>query len=307
MNRILVIRGGAIGDFILTLPAIRLLRDRYPYAHLEILGGRSIAVLAHDRFYANAIRSLDDPTLVRFFAHNAELSGDVCDYFAAFDVIVSYLFDPDGIFSGNLTRAGAKHVITGSPKIGGLEHAARQLAQPLEQLGLHLEDPAAKLFPNQEDHRAAAEFLGDMRPDFLAVHPGSGSSTKNWAIENWSRLLAVLRPKTGFIIAGEADEEVSTQLEAMSERQHLRLAKNLPLPLLAALLQRATFLGHDSGISHLAAAAGARCVLLFGPSDPAIWAPANEKVQVIRAPDGNLDGLSVEEVAQELMRIGIRT
>ena len=40
MNRILVIRGGAIGDFILTLPALKLLREAYPHARLEILGYR---------------------------------------------------------------------------------------------------------------------------------------------------------------------------------------------------------------------------------------------------------------------------
>ncbi len=42
MNRILVIRGGAIGDFVLTLPAIKLLRDNFPHARLEILGYKHI-------------------------------------------------------------------------------------------------------------------------------------------------------------------------------------------------------------------------------------------------------------------------
>ncbi len=56
MNRILVIRGGAIGDFILTLPALRALRHAYPQAHIEILGYKHIAALAENRFYAEAIR-----------------------------------------------------------------------------------------------------------------------------------------------------------------------------------------------------------------------------------------------------------
>ncbi|HEX8078467.1 MAG TPA: glycosyltransferase family 9 protein, partial [Chthoniobacterales bacterium] len=57
------------------------------------------------------------------------------------------------------------------------------------------------------------------------------------------------------------------------------------------------FIGHDSGISHLAAAAGAGCLLLFGPTDPAIWAPANENVTVLRAPERNLALLDVDTVA----------
>jgi heptosyltransferase-2 len=85
----------------------------------------------------------------------------------------------------------------------------------------------------------------------------------------------------------------------------------LPLPGLAATLENTIFIGHDSGISHLAAAAGAKCILLFGPTDPAVWAPLNEKARVIRAPNGDLRGLDVDLVRaaldQELMRIGIST
>ena len=58
-QRILVIRGGAIGDFILTLPALKALRDTYPDAHIEILGYKHIAVLAENRFYAQAVRSIE--------------------------------------------------------------------------------------------------------------------------------------------------------------------------------------------------------------------------------------------------------
>ena len=77
-------------------------------------------------------------------------------------------------------------------------------------------------------------------------------------------------------------------------------AENLPLPHLAALLENSFFIGHDSGISHLAAAAGARCLLLFGRTDPPIWAPANEKVTVLRAPEGNLERLEVESVLSRI-------
>ncbi|MEY2558792.1 MAG: heptosyltransferase [Verrucomicrobiota bacterium] len=98
MNRILVIRGGAIGDFVLTLPAIKLLRDRFPKSHLEILGYEHIIALAQKRYYAAAIRSIESGALARFFARNSDLPSELIDYFGGFDLIVSYLFDPDGIF-----------------------------------------------------------------------------------------------------------------------------------------------------------------------------------------------------------------
>ncbi len=52
-GRLLVIRGGALGDFILTLPAIRLLRENFPNCALDILGYRHIAILAEGRYYAS--------------------------------------------------------------------------------------------------------------------------------------------------------------------------------------------------------------------------------------------------------------
>ena len=96
MNRILVIRGGAIGDFILTFPALRALREGFPYAHLEILGYKHIAVLAENPFYAQAIRSIEYGALASFFAKNSKLPAELVDHFASFDLIISYLYDPDG-------------------------------------------------------------------------------------------------------------------------------------------------------------------------------------------------------------------
>jgi heptosyltransferase-2 len=76
---------------------------------------------------------------------------------------------------------------------------------------------------------------------------------------------------------------------------------DLPLPALAAILQQARlFMGHDSGISHIASAAGAPSLLLFGPTDPDIWAPLTAPVKIIRPPDYNLASLDVPPVAQAL-------
>ena len=98
------------------------------------------------------------------------------------------------------------------------------------------------------------------------------------------------------VISGEADKTEASVLEREWKNREVRFAKNLPLPHLAAVLERSIFIGHDSGISHVAAAAGATCVLLFGPTDPDVWAPRNKNVQVIRAPNGRLSDLEIELV-----------
>jgi heptosyltransferase-2 len=302
MNRILVIRGGAIGDFILTLPAVKLLRDRFPKAHIEILGYKHIAALAEKRFYADAVRSLDSGELARFFTQDSELPAEWANYFAAFDLVISYLFDADGAFQTNLKRAGAKSFVAAPSKLDNSEHAARQLARPLAALGLHLTDPAARLFPDDSDRSGANSLLRNSAKSPVVLHPSSGSETKNWPIENWQRLgdLLLAAGHDLLVIEGEADEARVTPLLSAWNGRPVQFVTNLPLPHLAALLEGSFFVGHDSGISHIAAAVGAQCILLFGRTDPAIWAPANESVTVLRAPEGNLSLLEVSSVAAAL-------
>src|SRR3954466_913916 len=159
--RILVIRGGALGDFIVTLPAIRLLRENFPEARLEILGYKHIIALAENRFYADAARSIEYGPVAAFFSRNSTLDPELSEYFASFQQIVSYLYDPDGIFDANLRRAGAKNILHAYRKLDDSDLAARQLARPLEQLALYLEDAAAHIYPSAADLDVAAEFLGE--------------------------------------------------------------------------------------------------------------------------------------------------
>jgi heptosyltransferase-3 len=301
MNRILVIRGGAIGDFILSLPALKALREGFPYAHIEILGYKHIAVLAQNRFYTQAIRSIEYGALAGFFAKNSKLPAELANHFASFDLIISYLYDPDGIFEKNLRRCGVENLIHGPAKLDDREHAARQLARPLEELGLRASDFAPRIYHSTEGRKFAEDFLRGMSRPILAIHPGSGSETKNWPIENWIEFGNDMLGSDEFcgplvIVSGEADEERSRELQTIWRNDRVQFARNLPLPVLAAVLEHTIFVGHDSGISHLAAAAGAKCTLLFGPTDPDIWAPMNENVEVIRAVSGKLSDIGIIEV-----------
>jgi heptosyltransferase-3 len=76
------------------------------------------------------------------------------------------------------------------------------------------------------------------------------------------------------------------------------VAHELPLRILGAVLARAgLFVGNDSGVSHLAAAAGAPTLSLFGPTAPEVWSPLGPRVVTLRAPGGAMSEISVDEVA----------
>jgi len=170
MNRILVIRGGAIGDFILALPALKALREARPRAHIEILGYKHIAVLSENRFYAQAVRSIEYGPFSAFFARSSELPAELANYFASFDLIISYLYDPDRIFENNLRRCGVENLLCGPSRIvEKAGHAACQLARPIEEMGIRVVDLTEKVFPSIEDRQFASEFVRSLQQPVIAI------------------------------------------------------------------------------------------------------------------------------------------
>lgn len=281
--RVLVIRGGAIGDFILTLPVLRLLRDMIADSHIEVLGYPAIAELARTAGLADSIRSLEHRTMAPLFAKNAPIDEALAEHLRSFNLVVSFLYDPDGHFRASIERIGVKTLIECSPIVQpGGPHASRQLARGLEKIALFLED----------EHLLRAHF--PRRPDGrerIAIHVGSGSEKKNWPLAHWQQVAESFGPKEVIFITGEAEAERGIQ-PIGRDCWHA-----LPLPELAARLATCTaFLGHDSGVSHLAAACGVPSLLLFGPTDPAIWAPPQPWVRVLRNPTQELAFLTVEQV-----------
>jgi heptosyltransferase-2 len=292
--RILFIRGGALGDLIVTLPTLRLLRERWPGAHIEILGHPRLAEIAVRRFYLDAARSVHHGPLSAFFTPRAVLDPAWMEYIGGFDLVLSYFYDPDGLFRLNLERCKPGEILTHPPRVPDDFHrpAARHFAGMVEPLGLALAgDASSEVFPSPDDTAGARAFLSGLKPDarLVALHPGSGGETKNWPKEQWAelgrRLGAEIPGATLLLIEGEADAAPAEFLAAAwKDLPHLR-ARWLPLPILAAILREAElFLGHDSGITHLAAAVrkDLPIVALFGPTDPAVWAPPRPGVRVLR-------------------------
>ncbi len=78
----------------------------------------------------------------------------------------------------------------------------------------------------------------------------------------------------------------------------------MPLYHLAAVIERCRlFIGHDSGISHIAAAVGVPCVLMFGPTDPEVWGPANAQVRFIQAPGEAMGDLQPDAVKGGVLQV----
>ncbi len=143
-----------------------------------------------------------------------------------------------------------------------------------------------------EAAEAARSWLSRLPPGFVAVHPGSGSPRKNWPADRFEALARELAQGAPWLLVHGPAEAAQRPAEGAVA------ALNLPLRVLARVLSAAgVYVGNDSGVSHLAAAAGAPTLVLFGPTDPALWAPVGPRVRVLRGEAGQIEELTGAEVA----------
>lgn len=318
-GKILVIRGGAIGDFILTLPVLSALRMNFPDTRLELLAYPRVAPLALAGGLVDEAQSIDARPMASFFAKHGRLPSELAAFFASFDIIISYLFDPDLIFRENVDRCSKAQFIAGRhrPDESGSLHAAETFLKPLVQLAIFDPDPVPRLDPSAviltqeepqpDEYPVLQRSTVDPAPadgGWLALHPGSGSERKNWPEENWRELLARLVTQTAIrflLVGGEAEGGRIARLAASLPPDRLKAAHSLPLPQLARLLRQCSaYIGHDSGISHLAAAVGLPGLVLWGETRQEIWRPRSDQFQVLSSPAG-LAQLSVPTVESALL------
>ena len=307
--RFLLLRGGAIGDFIVTLPVLQALRAQWPLARIDIWGYPHIAELAVAGGLAEKVQSLDRADMARFFTPRAEFTEEQVAAIRSYDLIFHYLHDPAGHVHDNLLQAGARQVIQGPPMISR-GHAVPFLLEPLQALAIYEAELVPELVLSGEaraDARRRLQELGVVsRP--IVVHPGSGSPAKTWPLPGFMEIIQRLCACGHDVVAvlGEADQQARGELAG--KLPDLPCLEGLSLIELAAVLTESSrFLGNDSGITHLAAAVGLPVVALFGPSKAETWAPRGRgEISVLTAPEGELERLEIETVWQELGNRGWR-
>jgi heptosyltransferase-3 len=290
---ILVLRGGALGDLVLTLPVLGEIRKNNPDANVVLLGIFPQAGLAMPAF-VDRVERLDALAWTPLFV-DGPLPQVLRNRLDGFDLAVCFLSDPDAVMARNLAVAGVKQVVASSIRIRSDVHAVFQLAEVLGPLGLTLHDPVPKLAVRAQLARSSR----------LGFHLGSGSPQKNWPIDHWIELTERLDSFFGdfLLIGGEADDKVVCEFRARSSLQRLgTLLKATLADLREALYGCTVFVGHDTGVTHLAAAVGTPTVALFGPTNPKVWAPLGQHVSVICGTDGLMQSIPVAEVAEETCR-----
>ena len=290
VRRILVVRLRSIGDTVLTTPSLFALRRFLPHTQIDILLEDWVApVLEGSDLVDRVIAIPRESTSAR-----ARLARDLRA--SRYDVVYNL---HGGTTATLLTRAtGAKHRVGfGHYQYARLHnHAAPSSLEIWQRPSLHsveqqlaligwtgvpvTDRPATRLPVNESSlHRITEKLraagMDDLEKPFALIHPAAAFDTKQWATENFARVAEELTARGLAAIAIVARKE-KLILDALAEHTSGPIIglSDLTLPEVTALASRARlFVGNDSGIAHIAAAAGAPCVVIFGSSNVAHWRP----------------------------------
>jgi len=310
--KILIIRLGALGDVVNTLPSLNLLRRKFPSAHIawlvedgsaDILRGvpilDEIIVFPRNRWVKQALSpSKLGETVgegVNFLREiRRKRFGAVLDYQANFK---------SGVFSA----------LTGAPlRVGFSWRHARELNYlfnnrlvALPRRPIHRVQRAIELakavgasckpsFPEvagtEEDKEFARGFVGGLAGNgpLIGIHPGTSKfgEFKRWGAEKFAALARELNRQLKarvFVTWGPSEEALARQVAALSGGSCVAAPPTKRLRQLVELIRLCDlFIAGDTGPLHIAAALGVRVVGIYGPKDPKIYGPYSERALVVR-------------------------
>jgi heptosyltransferase III len=250
--RRLVIRPGAIGDFIVSLPAIECLASE----SLEVWTAPRTVPLVR---FAARVRAIPSTGLDLLAV--TEPPAGLIQSLREFDSIVSWYGTNRPEFREAVAALGLPFTfLPALPPEGRGFHATDFYLEQVRALVDCNSDGIPRI-------QCAVERAGH-----AVIHPFSGSARKNWPLENFR------------VLAEQLERVMPVKWCAGEDDPPLPGAVRIPdLYDLACWLAKARlYIGNDSGITHLAAAVGTPVIALFGPTDPEVWAPRGQHVRVGR-------------------------
>ena len=317
VRHLLVLRPhNQMGDTVLTLPALRLLRQAYPRARLVYLTNPLSEELLRgfpeiDRLLVFKKEEVRIPwKWARFLVALRRPRPDLAIVlgtvsFSTTSALLAW-------WSGARFRAGVSSRHFGSELSQALYHLELPLgppeahevehnAAPLRALGIQGAGGIPELVPLPEAQREAKEFVDRKFPDhfgpLVVVHPGAGKKANVWPVERFAQVAQLLASQErARILASEGPRDAAAVAEFLglcpaAVRWRASLTATLGLLSGADL-----FLGNDTGMAHVAAACGTPTVAIFGPTDPKRWSPAGRAVRCVRSATGKVADAGLEDV-----------
>ncbi|NOY77689.1 MAG: glycosyltransferase family 9 protein [Calditrichaeota bacterium] len=332
IHKILVIRQhDQLGDFLLSTPVLRALRDRFPQAEISLL------VRSYQEPVARNNRNLNDILVFQEVGYRwrpKSLWSFLRKLRSGFDLVVVLNTVSHSNTSDVLAWLTGARYILGSSHLrfpGTSRNFFYNLEVPYQDDGKHQSVKNLEIvsylnvsttnFREEitllpEEQAWARRYLKKLKFTFdrpiLGIHPGAGKIENRWPVEKFAETAERFGRKHGAQIAifhGPSEKALADRL-LKEVTVPAKIISDLTLREFAAVISQADlFLGNDTGTTHVAAAVGTPLVVIFGPTDPNQWKPWGAEFVAIRGIDERCESVSVEDVVtageQLLLKKGI--
>lgn len=284
-----MIHPGGLGDVLLAVPAMARLRIRFPNHRLALCSEDQVARLLLACGTIDDWTSVQGPACADLFAGAASVSGPARTWLENCDLVVGWMEDRDGTLVRTFKSSGVREVILRSPFSAAIQatHQRDRFLEVIREAPSDSEGSTPLAVPEPffrlGQARLAAAGL-TIEQSLVIIHPGSGSAHKCVVPETLASVVAAVLNSGALpvVLEGPADREPVERLLQSCLSPPIVL-KGLDLRTVAAVLVHARlYVGQDSGITHMAGLMGVRTVALFGPTDPARWAPSGAHVTVVQ-------------------------
>ncbi len=315
--RIGVIKPCCIGDAVMALPLIDNIIEKIPSAQIEVWCGKHTrAVFDNYPGVSNVVEIPSVPTLKDIPRLTWRLRSS--SNYGFFVLDRSRLIDASCRFAA-VRLLGTVRTVTRSTR-----HETDCYLEALSQAGFPVVNRTPKLLIDSHLIDHALNRIGLKRDRFVVLHPGGAQNpgstmhTKRWPAGRWNAVAQWLESRSIDVVLTGSSEEAELCHSVASGTHASIAAGKLSLMESAAIASKAmAYVGPDTGISHLAAAAGAPVIVIFGPTNPDQYAPRGQNVSILAPPGsygldatdlrgGGLSGLpttadvSTESVIQKL-------
>ena len=293
---VLVVRTGGLGDCLLTLPVVRASAQAHPGSPVHVLGNPTMGEVARMTGRIAGFHSIDRVAFARLFS-SSRPDKFLTSFFSRYYHV--YFFSSTGspdVLARTVTDAGAGscRVLDPRPPAGFGSHIADHL---IEILPAEIRPPFDAVRP-----AGVLDFpVVEAKREGAVIHPGSGGVRKNWPLDRYCMVADALGEGVTFVL-GPAEIERGMVKSLAGGRYPVETPVSIG-DLARILAHSSVFIGNDSGVAHLAAMTDTPVVVLYGPTDPVIWRPVGERVVQVISPDGNMTGITVDEVLEEIRRI----